>query len=332
MTGAQMLNEADIPVVDLSDFWSGDQAKRAAVAREFGQALEEFGFVTICGHGVPDEVTGNMYRLAKAFFHAPYSDKCLYEFESDAKTRGYIPLGDEAVASTLDEKTAPDLCEALVFPNPGQPENRPDGPNAAYWPDRPEGLREAVMAYYDALDKLARDLNRIAALALDLPEDYFDPYFTDPGCTLRLVNYPDQNDEPLPGQLRYGAHHDYGGFTILRQDDAPGGLQVCDRDGNWRDMPNEPKSFVINVGDLLSRWTNGRWRSTLHRVINPPRELTGSTERLSMVFFTSANADAEISALPTCVDDEHPDIYPPVKAGEYVRAKIATSHKIEEDA
>lgn len=319
---------ADIPVVDLADFRSGDLEKRKGVARSFGRALEEVGFVTVTNHGVPDETTGNLYRHARNFFALPESVKRSYVLQSDAKTKGYIPIGDEAVALTLDAKAAPDLCEALVFPNPRMPHNRPDGPEKQFWPAEPAALTPAVLAYFNACTVLSDDLYRLSALALDLPEDYFIPFFTEGSFVLRLVQYPDQIEPPLPGQLRYGAHHDYGGFTILRQDDAPGGLQVFDRSGQWRDVPNEPKSFVINVGDLLARWTNDRWRSTLHRVVNPGRELSGSTERLSMVLFTGPNADAEILPLPTCCTAEHPSQYPPVTAGAYIRGKIAASHQV----
>ena len=323
-----MTTFADIPVVDLTDFRSEDTAKRKRVARSFGRALEEVGFVTVANHGVPDSATQNLYRLTKDFFNKPVELKRSYVLQSDAKTKGYIPIGDEIVAQTLDAKAAPDLCEALVFPNPRMPNNTPDGPEKQFWPKEPAQLTPAVLDYFNAATALSDELYRLSALALDLPEDYFSPFFTEASYVLRLVRYPDQVEPPLPGQLRYGAHHDYGGFTILRQDDAPGGLQVFDRSGQWRDVPNEPKSFVINVGDLLARWTNDHWRSTLHRVVNPPRELTGSTERMSMVLFTGPNADAEILPLPTCCTEDHPSKYPAVMAGAYIRGKIAASHQI----
>ena len=168
-------------------------------------------------------------------------------------------------------------------------------------------------------------LMRLSALALGLPEHHFDAAYADPSLTLRFVNYPDQPVPPAAGQLRYGAHHDYGGLTILRQDDAPGGLQVCDADGRWRDAPIHPASFMINVGDLMSRWTNGRWRSTLHRVVNPPRAVTGSTRRLSLVAFTGPNEQTVVECLPTCRTPAQPARFEPVQAGAYVRAKIAAS-------
>ena len=137
------------------------------------------------------------------------------------------------------------------------------------WPRAPTELQPRVEAWTRAIVSLSGSLTQLSALALDLPEDYFEPWHSDPSIALRFVNYPDQVDPPAPGQLRYGAHHDYGGLTILRQDRAPGGLEICSADGVWSEAGVVPESFVINVGELLSRWTNGRWRSTLHRVSNP---------------------------------------------------------------
>ncbi|MFT4173146.1 MAG: 2OG-Fe(II) oxygenase family protein [Rhodocyclaceae bacterium] len=139
--------------------------------------------------------------------------------------------------------------------------------------------------------------------------------------SLRFVCYPAQRDAPAAGQMRYGAHHDYGGLTILRQDAPPGGLQIADRDGSWHDVPPQPDSFVINVGDLMSRWTGGRWRSTLHRVVNPPAA-QADLRRLSMVAFTGPNDDAVVSCLPGFrpVDGQ---LLAPVVAGDYILGTLA---------
>jgi isopenicillin N synthase-like dioxygenase len=234
-------------------------------------------------------------------------------------------VGAESVAATLNGEEAPDLCEALVFRRP-ELDGR-DG-RSNLWPSELPALKGAVLAYFATLGRLARELYQLAEIALDLSPNYLAPYFEEASFTLRLVNYPEQVAAPRVGQLRYGAHHDYGGFTILHQDDAPGGLQVRDRSGAWRDVPHHPGAFIINVGDLLARWTNDRWRSTLHRVVNPPRNFAGSTQRLSIVFFTGPNQDAEIGVLPSCVSAANPEKYGLVNAGEYIRAKIAASHDL----
>jgi isopenicillin N synthase-like dioxygenase len=177
---------------------------------------------------------------------------------------------------------------------------------------------------------LTQHLARLSALALDLPETHFAEAYADPALTLRFVNYPDQPEEPAPGQLRYGEHHDYGALTILRQDAAPGGLQIRDDDGVWREAPVVEDSFIVNVGDLMARWTNNRWHSTLHRVSNPPRHLTGSTRRLSMVAFTGPNEATEIACLPTCHSANNPPQFEPVTCGEYILSKIRASMELSD--
>jgi isopenicillin N synthase-like dioxygenase len=320
-----MLGEADIPVVSLAALRDGDPRASESTARAFGSALEDIGFVTITDHGVPQADVATLYGLAKRFFALSVGQKLECMLPEKTKPYGYIPVGFESVAATLHGEEAPDLCEALVFRRP-ELDGR-DG-RANLWPAGMPTLKPAVLGYFKTLAGLARDLYRISEIALDLPSGYLAPYFKEPSLTLRLVNYPEQPRPPRVGQLRYGAHHDYGGLTILHQDDAPGGLQVCDKKGVWRDVPHRSGAFVINVGDLLSRWTNDRWRSTLHRVVNPPRDARGSTQRLSVVFFTGPDRAAEIGVLPSCVSETNPAKYAPVNAGEYPRAKIAASHDL----
>jgi isopenicillin N synthase-like dioxygenase len=319
-----------IPVIDIAPFRSGDAAAKAATAREFGDAFERIGFATIVGHGIDEDLIRRAYDLAKRFFDLPLAEKLGASVRDRVKTRGYLPVGIESVARTRNEAPPPDLCEALVFYAMHR-----DAPDAVgepvlggnIYPVHPVGLGAAYRAYFVAAHALVLDLMRLSALALDLPEDYFAPHYDRMRGTLRTVFYPDQPEPPAPGQLRYGAHSDYGGLTVLRQDDAPGGLQAQTRDGEWVDVRPTPGSFVINVGDLMARWTNDRWRSTLHRVMNPPRELTGSTRRLSMVFFSGPNDDAVIECLPTCRGDGAR--YAPVVARAYVQSKLDASMPAE---
>jgi len=297
-----MPNEIDLPVVDLARFLGGDPAGKSEVARDFARAFEGTGFAIITGHGVPESLADQVYGAMTEFFAEPFETKTLYTPPEKAKGRGYLPVGIESVAKTLSGETPPDLCEALVFHAP----HRPDSETRNIWPASPAGLPALVKEWTEEMVALTKHLARLSALALDLEEDFFEAAYADPALTLRFVNYPDQTDEPKPGQLRYGEHHDYGALTILRQDAAPGGLQVRDTDGVWKEAPVIPESFVVNVGDLLARWTNNRWRSTLHRVSNPPRHPTGSTRRLSMVAFTGPNEDWEVACLPSCQSHENP--------------------------
>lgn len=318
------MTDADLAVVDISPFIAGEAASKAGVARAFGNALETTGFAVIVGHGVPSETAEATYSALREFFDMPFEEKVQFTPPEQTKARGYLPIGIESVAKTLTGETPPDLCEALVFSAP----HRPDSAERLIWPDRPPQLAGLVREWTAHMTKLTEELTRLSALALDLPEHFFDDTYADPAITLRFVNYPDQPDPPAPGQLRYGEHHDYGALTILRQDSAPGGLQIRDEDGVWREAGVVPDSFVINVGDLLARWTNNRWRSTLHRVTNPPRDLTGSTARLSMVAFTGPNEHAEVACLPSCQSEDNPAQFEPVICGEYIMSKLKSSMEL----
>jgi isopenicillin N synthase-like dioxygenase len=313
---------ASSDLIDIAPFRNGGEAERGAVARVFGRAFETTGFATIVGHGVDEDLMRRLYIAASDLFTLSIEEKLACVAPEKTKGRGYLPVGIESVAATLAGETPPDLCEALVFRSL---KRERAGKTTNIWPQKPAELASLVSEYHDAVFALTQTLMCLSARALDLPEDHFAEDYEDPSLTLRFVNYPDQETPPRPGQLRYGAHHDYGGLTILRQDDAPGGLQIADLDGSWRDATPTPGSFVVNVGDLMARWTNGRWRSTLHRVVNPPRELTGSTRRLSLVAFTGPNESTEVVCLPSCAGPDRPPPLPPVRAGDYVMAKLTAS-------
>jgi len=315
-----------LAIVDIEPFIEGDEAARKRVARAFGEAFETTGFAVIVGHGVPEALAGDLYGAVTEFFLEPFPAKARYIPEEQTKGRGYLPMGIESVAKTLTGETPPDLCEALVFNAPHREAAAGGKPNI--WPDEPPRLAPLVKDWTRHMSALTDRLARLSALALDLPEDYFAEAYSDPALVLRFVNYPDQVEPPRPGQMRYGEHHDYGALTILRQDSAPGGLQIKDADGEWKEAGVVPDSFVINVGDLMARWTNNRWRSTLHRVSNPDRGLTGSTRRLSMVAFTGPNENYEVACLPSCMDAAHPPLFEPVKAGDYIRAKLTASMEL----
>ena len=322
----------DVPLIDLSAFREGTPAARRETARRWGEAFETIGFASIVGHGVHPGLMEEVHAAGMRFFDLPAEAKLRCSFLPEKTGQGYVPQGVEAVARTHADRAAPaDLCEALTFYNlewewtaPANPLDRSlFRPNR--WPDSPDGFAGLLRRYHTQVYALGRALMRLSALALELREDYFDPFYDRMASTLRLVHYPDQPAEPLPGQLRYGAHTDYTGFTILRQDDAPGGLQVLRPGGRWVDVAPVRGAFVINIGDLLALWTNDRWKSTVHRVINPPRHLTGSTRRLSIVLFTGPNQDARIECLPSCAGPGQPPRYQPVIVREHLMAKIRAS-------
>lgn len=315
----------DIPVIDIAPFRLGGDG--ANVARAWDTAMRGTGFAVIAGHGIPDGLLNGVYDRARAFFARPLDEKLRLSFAEKGRGQGYLPMGSEIVGRKQDAQAKPDLCESLTFANPRFDEKAPDNAldarlyRANIWPDDMPGFRETVEAYMAAGRDLALTLMRLSAVALDLPPNYFKPFFDKMELNLRCVLYPDQPDAPEDHALRYGPHTDFSGFTILRQDDAPGGLQVKTTDG-WRDVKQIPGTLVINAGDLIQRWTNDRWVSNVHRVVNPSRDRTHGTRRLSIVLFTGPNVDAQIATLPGCGESK----YPPILAGVHSEQRMRETY------
>jgi isopenicillin N synthase-like dioxygenase len=313
----------DIPLIDIEGFDTADVARRSAVVSQWRTALDAIGFVTIRGHGIPEDLMSTLYRHACSFFEQPLERKLQFA-ATDPRHRGnagYVPPLEESVGRTTGGPSAPDIVESLSFSNIA---NACEAP--AMHPELPTQLRASLETYGHAAYALGMRLMRLSASALGLPTDYFDSLYSPMQHKLRLAYYPDQLVAPVPGQLRNAAHTDFAGFTILLQDSAPGGLQVLMPDGSWIAVPSVPGTLVINTGDLLQRWTNDRWISNVHRVVNPPLERRGSSRRLSIVFFTGPRDDAEITCLPGCSSATVPVRYPPITAGEHVRARIRQTY------
>jgi isopenicillin N synthase-like dioxygenase len=324
------MNDDFVPVIDIGPFLAGDAASRISTPQAVARACEEIGFFTIVRHGVDPALIAAATSASRQFFDLPVEEKARVRSADPAIPRGYRGIGAEGLAGTRADQTPPDLKEMFHL-------GPPDFPHDAYhdaptgkphfvdnvWPPTPENFREAVTAYYRASEKLAADLMRIFALALGLPEDFFTDKIDRHISALRIIMYPEQTTAPLPGQLRAGAHSDYGTLTILLGENQPGSLEVYTRSGRWMPVHIPPESFVINIGDLMMRWTNDRWVSTLHRVVNPPAALAAQARRLSLGFFHHPNYDAEIACIPTCADASNPARYAPVKAGPYRMDKYA---------
>ena len=312
-----------VPVIDLAPARLGGDAERRQVAAAIDGACRDIGFFAITGHGVPDALVTRLRRVAHEFFELPMSEKLASRHPVAGTNRGYHPVGGEALSKANDAAAPPDLKEffhvgpvdvggdAYYTSAGGRPHFAPN-----IWPSRPPEFERAATDYYRVMSDLISFLMRLAALALDVDERFFDEKVDRSIGTMRLNYYPAQGVAPQPGQLRASAHTDYGGFTILSGEDVPGGLQVRTRGGDWVDVPTSPTSFVVNIGDLLMRWTNDRWLSNLHRVVNPP---PASGARLSIAFFNHPNYDVLIECLPS----QGPARHPPVRSGEYRDLKYA---------
>ncbi len=305
-----------IPLVDLTPFQTNTAGGKQAVARAIGQACEEIGFLAIVGHGIPEAVIEGLAHEARAFFDLPATEKNQLPLLPNGA--GYSPLQGENLAASLGQAAPADLKESLNI-----------GAEMAgnVWPTRPTELRPQATAYFHAVAGLAATLMRAFALALALREDFFEDKIDQHRSFLRLINYPNQERAPEAGQLRAGEHTDYGTLTILRTENAPGGLQVRNRAGEWIDVNAPPGGFVVNLGDLMQYWTNDKWISTLHRVVNPPRDQRLGSRRQSLVFFHNPNPGALVSCIETCTGPGNPAKYPPITAGEHLAMKVNKAYR-----
>ncbi|WP_131741450.1 isopenicillin N synthase family dioxygenase [Actinomadura roseirufa] len=288
-----------VPVIDLSG--AGGGPGRAAAARAIGRACAESGFFTLVGHGVPRELIDRMYATTMEFFLLPPEEK---EAAVGGPDAGGLRYSAGSAARSAGVAAPPDLCEIFssnvlgdldaerraAYGDGSVPWTRPN-----VWPRRPETFRDTWLEYTEAMERLARDLMRLFALALGLDERFFDGRIDEDISTIVANFYYPQARPPEPGQMRKGPHTDWGTLTILYQDEV-GGLQVHQDGHGWRDVPFVPGGFVINIGDMMAFWTGGHWVSTRHRVLNPVEGHGG--HRLSIPFFHLPNHDAPIEPLP----------------------------------
>jgi len=304
-----------LPLIDVAALCGDDPVQRAAEARRLHAACLQHGFFYIHRHGVPEALIARMFALTEAFFDLPVEAKLAVDKTRSPCNRGYEPLR----AQTLEAGAPPDLKESFYI-GEEVPADDPrvragrfnTGPNL--WPEGMPDFRETASAYFDAAYALGQRLVRGLGAALSLPEGYFDAYLQGAAATLRLLHYPPQPAQPAPGEKGCGAHTDFGGITLLLQDDA-GGLQVHDaQGGRWIDAPPLPGTYVVNLGDLFERWTNGRYRSTLHRVIN-----VSGRERHSIPFFFTGNPDHVVDCLPGCLAAGEAPRHPPVTVEQHLR-------------
>jgi isopenicillin N synthase-like dioxygenase len=318
-----MSEPSTIPLVDISGFLSGDAAAAAACACEWDAAMRQLGLVVITGHGVPAAAVEALYGSASAFFAQDRDEKMRHCLHTGYGSGGYVPPGVEAVARSTKEGTAAaaDLVENIVFSHGGREGEEP------VMPDRPAELRPGVQAYWEHMRALLLSLMRLSAAALTLDGGYFGEAYARPKLHLRLAHYPALPAAPdeRPEGERYGAHTDYTGFTVLRQDPAVAGLQAQTRAGEWVGVPPVDGGLVVNAGDLIQCWTNDRWRSPPHRVANPPAG-AAPRPRLSLVFFTGPADATLVTPVPSCVDAEHPPRYAPVRARDHLLAKLEESN------
>lgn len=283
----------EIPVIDIGT------ADSSGVARRIDRALTEIGFFIVTGHGVDPGIADDCVTVGRRFFDRSLEDKRVVANQG-TPFRGYVGFGVENLSYTGDVPTPPDLKEYYAMGRPDLDAPYYQRADLAYtfkpnvWPASVPGLRVSMERHYRSMEGLTCRLMRLLAIALALPEDHFVDKFDHHDSALRVANYPHQDQPPAAGQLRAGVHSDYGAITLLKAEDAPGGLQVQTRAARWIDVPAVPGGLIVNIGDLMMTWTNDRWLSTPHRVVNPPPDATGSTRRLSLVYFANCNPDSTL--------------------------------------
>ncbi|WP_461666441.1 isopenicillin N synthase family dioxygenase [Gordonia sputi] len=320
-----------VPIIDLARARSGD-SEYHSVARQIDAANQHIGFLAVVNHGVPQALLDEMYEVTTAFFDLP-EEKKLDVLGNRHTSRGYIPPKQRALARTRGIRTPADLVELFSIGLPCVPDDpwfqraQDLGYFAAnQWPSTPARFQEIWESYFGEMTSLAFELMQLFATALGLDKHWFDDKVDRPISNLFANHYPPLTSEPEPGQIRVGEHTDYGSLTLLYQSDTVGGLEVF-LDGTWCPVDPIPGSFVVNIGDLMARWTNDRWISTLHRVQNPT--ISGAaSRRISFPFFCQPNYDAAIETLPTCLEPGGSSRYATITAGMNVSGKTNVSFDV----
>ena len=320
-----------IPVIDITGFTRGSAAQRQEIADAIDRAAREVGFMQIRGHGIPRSAIAGLAAAVDGFFGLQMLEKLVVRPPSVDVNRGYTGPQQERLSYSLGVESAADLFEAFNIGTPASAHPDRALPPGHYpeniWPAWPPNFRQQIETWFDEAGRLARTMTQIFAVALGLPDDYFVPFQNYSVDTLRLNNYqlPPDGQRVEPGQMGMGGHTDYGIVTVLWADAVTPGLQVMDGEGRWHDVVPAPDALLINLGDMLARWTNDRWISTMHRVL-PPVDAQGRVvRRRSAAYFHDGNYDAVVSCLPGCADSEHPELYQPITVGEHLEAKLRGS-------
>jgi len=314
--------KSSVPVIDLTPWFGGDQEARAAVAARVDAALQSVGFFLITGHGVPSEMCARVRAGAREFFALPRETKRRYAVT--VAGRGWLPPGVEADGYAEGTATPPDLKESFAVGS-DQPTGDPgvDG----YWfqpnvyPAEAPALEPAVVAYLARMRGLADELLVVCATALALDGDFFTRHTGHATYTMKINWYPPMTlaGQPEPGQFRIGPHTDFGTLTVLDREPGRGGLQVWTPEDGWEDAPYQPGALTINTGDLLARWSGGRWKSNRHRVL-PPQAEAPDEDLISLVYFYEADHDAVIESLRPPIGK--PNDYAPVVSAQFLKERL----------
>ncbi|QLG46963.1 isopenicillin N synthase family dioxygenase [Costertonia aggregata] len=306
----------NIPSVDLKDFTSGDHARKQKFIHEIGNAFENIGFVALSGHFLSDALVEDLYEEIKKFFDLPQDIKDAYEIEGIGGQRGYTSFGKEHAKGRKEG----DLKEFWHFgqyvdDNPTLEAEYPEN----VWVKELPKFNTVGKETYQMLEKTAKYVLRALALHLKLDENYFDEFIKNGNSILRPIHYPPITSEPK-NAVRAAAHGDINLITLLMGAHGKG-LQVKNHDDEWVDAIARTDQLMINVGDMLSRLTNNKLKSTIHQVVNPPKALWG-TSRYSIPFFMHPISEMPLNCLENCIDDTHPKLFEDITAGEFLHERL----------
>src|SRR5262244_887125 len=305
-----------IPVLDIGAYLAGDAGAAAPLARAIARTCEDTGFLVVANHGVPQQLVDETFAVAQQFFARPEPDKL--KLKIGKYNIGYLPFGGQVVRhSPVNKNTKPNFSESFYITRDRTPDHRDIVNNKPLvglnrWPpDMPE-FRAATTTYYAAMEAITARLVPVAAMALDLPSDYFAKAFAEPNCTIRLIHYPSHPD-PEDNEFGFAPHTDNNFLTFLGQSALPG-LEVRTAEGEWIRPPAVPGTFVVNTGAMLARYSNDRLRATPHRVINQ-----NEASRYAIPFFLGPNHDSVVECVPTCIGPDNPPRYEPTSYGAFTR-------------
>jgi isopenicillin N synthase-like dioxygenase len=312
----------EVPTIDFSPMLSSDPAIRATIAPALRRACTDVGFFYLVNHGIPRTVTARALSAMRDFFALPEAEKMKIHYLSTPNHRGYVAEGNIKADHDLkggDMHEAVELAQDLPADDPEYLAGvKFYGPNA--WPEQPPDFRWALGTYFDTQLEFGRLMLRAFALALDLPESYFDPIYTKPLSRVRACHYPPQAPDWDIRNIGIGAHKDYELFTTVMQSEQPG-LQVLGTGGDWIEVTPVDGTMVINLGDLMQRWSNDAFLSRPHRVVNLNR-----APRYSIVQFFGVDHDAVLDAFPSCVGPSNPAKYPPISCGAHTDELVAKTY------
>ena len=305
-----------IPSLDLRDFLSEDTKRKEEFVQSIGKAFQEIGFCAVKGHLLSDDLVERLYNQIKLFFDLPYEVKAKYEFPQYSGQRGYVSFGKESAKGSKHG----DLKEYWHF---GQYIEEEEKEKYNYFPnihvDELSEFNEVGREVYSTLEKTAKHILRALALYLNIEEDYFDQYIKNGNSILRPIHYPPILEDPKEA-VRASAHGDINLITLLMGAHGKG-LQVQHSNGEWVDAVASEDELMINIGDMLSRHTNNLLKSTVHRVVNPDRELLKKS-RYSIPFFMHPISEMKLNVLESCISDESPKSFDDITAGDFLNERL----------